>query len=90
MEIQKGHWDADMVRARAKKLDSFFTEGLRPARTETSRLCDGPVDSPGSSSFVAQEEEEEEENEEQEEELPDEADDDDDKEDADDNDDRND
>ena len=59
MEIQTGHWDADMVRARAKKLDSFFVEGLRPARTDTSRLIEGPVDFPGSDSFEPQGEVEE-------------------------------
>ena len=65
MEIQTGHWDADMVRARAKKLDSFFVEGMRPPRTATSRLIEGPVDSPGSDSFEPLEEAEEKEEEEE-------------------------
>ena len=65
MEIQTGHWDADMVRARAKKLDSFFVEGMRPPRTATSRLIEGPVDSPGSDSFEPQGEGEEKEEEEE-------------------------
>ena len=74
----------DLVRARIAKLNKYFHDGAKPARTSTSRLVLGDIDSHGSESYVPAEEEEEEEGEGEEES----EDDDDDEEDNDDDDDK--
>ena len=85
-EIQVGTWTVDLVRARVTRFNKYFVDGTKPARTSTSRLVLGDIDSHGSSSFDPPEGEEEEDNEVEEEEETEDGggDDDDDGDDADD------